>query len=350
MVMHLAEQLDLALRADNSNIKESIVGELCELYNVTDLLLETTELLIPIEQILESKLSQTSERMWHNTEWTRVSYPTERHDAAIPDIGGMYANYSKEIQASPFHREGTYQFAHTLSWRAVALQILKHISWNSECSQSWNVSIDKLLPPQAIDRKLFPGLHHEEIPDWKPGVFSFDEHDKKIEIFATPTVIDTLGMVICILRYDNRPIERKLKVCGEVITKEPPQYMDEYALQWAMELFREHIEKGTTPQRLLHKPTICAGSINLVYELRSWHETGNLQLKSAAAPGLIREYGKLEALMETPVAIGPNQINDATENLQLLPAVQQGLLKAAEEFRVIALTLLGGDDWIRRLP
>ena len=259
-------------------------------------------------------------------------------------------NYSKEIQRSLIHKEGSYGFENTLSWRDAALQILKHINWSPECSQSWSVNIKKLLPPEGERRKVFPGIFHEEIPNWKPCSFKFDERDKKIEVFATPVTIDTMGMVIGILKYENRTIQREIKVCGQIITKEPPQYMNEYVVGWALKFFRSHKEKGETPQRLLHKPTIYAGSTRLIFELRDWYQKGDLRLTTAAAPELIEEIAKLDALMETSVVIRPNQIKDETEDLQCLPAVQQELLKAAEEFRVIALKLLGGNEWIRGLP
>ena len=112
--------------------------------------------------------------------------------------------------------------------------------------------------------------------------------------------------------------------------------MDEYAVLWALRMFRGYIEREETPQRLLRKPVIFAGSIKLVYELREWFMNGNLRLTSAAAPELIKEYYELNKIMETHVTIQPHQMKDEVEDMEELPAVQKGQLQVAEEFRVIA--------------
>ena len=111
LVMHLAEQSDLVIRANNSGIQKGTITALCKAYNTKHLRPETLTIIIPVERILESEVSQTTERVWRGTTWKYVSYPTGWRDDAIREIGG--ANYSKEIRASLFRSEGTFQFEGT---------------------------------------------------------------------------------------------------------------------------------------------------------------------------------------------------------------------------------------------
>ena len=77
-----------------------------------------------------------------------------------------------------------------------------------------------------------------------------------------------MGILVGLARYENLTIERKLKVCGQIITREPPQFMEECAVAWAIGLFRLYVEGGNIPQRSMYKPTVHAGSTELTYELR----------------------------------------------------------------------------------
>ena len=174
--------------------------------------------------------------------------------------------------------------------------------------------------------------------------------DQLIEVFVSPIIIDGTGMVVGILRYENRTIKRQLHVCGRIIIKETPVYMEEYALQWAVKMFREYIAESAIPHRLLYKPAIYAGSEQLVYSLREWRSNGNLRLISAAAPDLIEEIHKLDGMMGTHVIIRPHPLKEETEDLDTLPAIQKEQFLAAEEFRVLALPVLGGVAWTKRLP
>ena len=112
IVKHMAEYLDLALRAHNSSIQERVTKVLCERYEVQSLVLRMATLQIPVQESLQASVSRTTGRVWMATVWQCTQYPEGR---------------SKEMRASLIHRGGTYRFTETKNWIDIALQILNRI-------------------------------------------------------------------------------------------------------------------------------------------------------------------------------------------------------------------------------
>ena len=166
VVMHMAEYMDLVLRAHNSTIRDRVLETLKDCYKINSLEPENITIKVPVQEILKLPTNTTTERVWNNTSWSSARYPANRTDEGIKNICSMYVNYSKEMRTSMFHKEGTYQFEGTESWIDVALQILKYINWSPECSRPWEINVKKALPKREEERKIFPGMLHRDITDW----------------------------------------------------------------------------------------------------------------------------------------------------------------------------------------
>ena len=54
-------------------------------------------------------------------------------------------------------RRGIYLFEDTLSWLDLGLQVLCRTGWRPECSQPQEVNIARILPPDALRARFFPG-------------------------------------------------------------------------------------------------------------------------------------------------------------------------------------------------
>ena len=137
VVMHLAEYLDLVLRAHNSTIRTRVLATLRTIYNVESFEPERTRIEAPVEEYRRQKeTNTTTERIWRHTSWHCLRYPKNRSEKRIKNICSMYVNYSQEMRTSLPHKEETYQFEDTENWKDAATQILQQHRKLERCSNA----------------------------------------------------------------------------------------------------------------------------------------------------------------------------------------------------------------------
>ena len=163
-------------------------------------------------------------------------------------------------------------------------------------------------------------------------------------------MLDRVGAVASIVKYNNRIDERTLRVLGRNITREPPVYMNVIAVAFALRVAREFMSKREIPQEELFQPAVYAGNAETVYLLKSWYETGALKLESAAAPEIIEAWEETEKWLTTKIIIRSQVMPDITEEMSELPAICKDVMTLAGEFRTQAIPRLGGRRWMSKLP
>ena len=94
-----------------------------------------------------------------------------------------------------------------------------------------------MIPPAIETRPLFPGMSRKEPPGWRPRATILGEREKIIEVHLAQSVINTMELLAGLVKGNGIDGYRHLQVCGRVITREPPVYLEEKAAVFALKLF-----------------------------------------------------------------------------------------------------------------
>ena len=153
-------------------------------------------------------------------------------------------------------RGGTYQFEDTEDWIDIALQILKHVSWSPECSQSWKVNAKKAPPTKRKDGQISPGLHREDIQERSAKNFPEDASKIKIEVHMSTAFADGLATIVGLVRSSNAIVHRTDEKNRQSISMKRPRHWRCRPSKNTLERVTS-IEKNRFSLRCTQEPKTC---------------------------------------------------------------------------------------------
>ena len=162
-------------------------------------------------------------------------------------------------------------------------------------------------------------------------------------------MLGSVGVTGCLVCIENNIMHRGLHVHGVAITREQPLYLEEVVVLHALRTLHDWLQQTGQDQTELYRMTIRAGSYRVVGALQSWFQGGVLKLGSAAASPLANDVINIEGWLKANLYLRPFVPPESVESLDELPLFHLQLLTLFEEFRQIAIPILG-HDWPKSLP
>ena len=348
-VRHCAEFMDACLRAPNSTVNKRLRRELEVYYGVSTFETEDTQIEIPRETICATLGVASLPKNWDHIHWfcrCRKEQPRLPDDMRVPSI---YVNNADEINKSEIRRIQMFCFEQTHSWVDVALQVLHHVQWSPECSNPQELNIPKMLPP-SFTRDF---LHIEAGGDhqWEKR-----EDDKwtdprpipVLNVQAGVSVIDQIGMTICLITSDRATLYGSLYIHGRIITEEQPVYLEEAAILHGLRALHGWM-RGRGENIPYKSINMRAGSEDAIIKLNNWFHSGELGLESVMASPLAEDIDRLEHWLRTDMWIRPFELSTATGGVQHMTWRSREILRVVNDFRTHALRKLG-EEWSNALP
>ena len=342
-VMHCADLLDATLRAHNSTVQIRIRREL-------KAILESDAMEVEYVRVTEVdgglRDALTPEYVWRATKWLIRRYKKQPDWTRVPEIPGIYACNAPEVNKSVFQRSRVFHFSGVESWVEVGLQVLRHIRWSPECALPQVLNVSRLLPPEALkNRVVFGWDHNREEDENRPK----GSRLRRVVVRAGALCQDGVGMTICILKKEGRPVCRDLRVHGKVCAQDTPVCLQEMALLHSLQILREWIcESLDRSIEQVERPEIWAGDGKAVWGLERWFTTGTLELRSVVASEIAVVMKNMVMWLPEGVSVRPFRLPEE-KAIEDMPWYIREILVAAEEFRV-AMMVDPEQEWMMALP
>ena len=277
-MIHCADLLDATLRACNSTVQQRVRRELRAILGTDVMDLEYVSI-AGISR--EFKDATTPEYVWSATKWLIRRYKEQPDWTGVPVVPSIYACNAPEINKSVFQRSCVYHFSGVKSWLEVGLQVLGHVRWSPECALPQVLNVLRILPPEGMVDKItfWKRWEREEDGDRREGYGL-----RQVVVRTAALCQDGVGLTICILKKEGRPVCRDLRVHGKVCTRDMPVCLQEMALLHSLQILKTWVCRDLDRSKeKIGRPEIWAGDGKTIWELEKWFSRGTLGLRSVVA-------------------------------------------------------------------
>ena len=288
---HCGDLINQALRASGSTIEERLSKWMCTTYGIASWQTETKEL----------ALSDDEGPHIGRLRFLAYDVPTTWLFQVLPNIPELPSKFlvqsvfhtnAHEIEAKSNLKDLTYTFAGTNSWLEVGVQILTAAGWRPDCTHCSEINLDKVLPPQEGEAKLFLVTQ-----DWgespEPGDIcrmGFDKWGNNegigMQIIVSAFFQSGCGTSVAWVQHPPEPPSVQVWALGmDMCSDTPPDFVPEGSFLHAL-LLAERALEGC--RRMPDYVLIQAGTWRLHRRLRKWLEHGTLALFSDAAAEIVK--------------------------------------------------------------
>ena len=214
---------------------------------------------------------------------------------------------AEEIERSVMYSLLMCSFEGAYAWLDVAMGVCKPVNWSPVCSEGQILNTLKTLPPKNTQGKIYIGSIGKEGEEGTKVEAEFVNWDSQISAHAMVSVIDEVGLTVCILILKGKIVRRSLYVHGKILTSvsEVPSYLTEVTVVHAMRVMHDWIQGNPAGLYGVTNAAVHAGEYQLCKDIAGWFNRGTLGMQSSAAPLFINDMSGLDKWLQIPLAILP---------------------------------------------